>query len=144
MRNGLTEAAKHQKFPHPYIAEKFGLPMNGNDLLRFGTIVSLNSIHQTIDPLLSECLIHIFFQKKDDALSFVLHYDASRYAHESLIRLKQQLAYFLELIMEQKNTPLAQIDMVSDQERQELLHGFNDTRRRIRGKRRSAGCSRTR
>ncbi|WP_438498510.1 non-ribosomal peptide synthetase, partial [Paenibacillus sp. IHBB 3054] len=127
VRNGLTEAAKHQKFPHPYIAEKTGLPMNGNDLLRFGTIVSLNSIHQTIDPLLSECLIHIFFQKKDDTLSFVLHYDASRYAHESLIRLKQQLAYFLELIMEQMNTPLTQIDMVSDQERQELLHGFNDT-----------------
>ncbi|WP_442950469.1 amino acid adenylation domain-containing protein [Paenibacillus sp. FSL H7-0357] len=127
VRNGLTEAAKHQKFPHPYIAEKTGLPMNRNELLRFGTIVSLNSIHQTIDPILSECLIHISFQKKDDTLSFVMHYDASRYAHESLIRLKQQLVYFLDLIMEQINTPLAQIDMVSDQEKQELLHAFNDT-----------------
>uniref|UniRef100_UPI0013A5B760 condensation domain-containing protein n=1 Tax=Paenibacillus tepidiphilus TaxID=2608683 RepID=UPI0013A5B760 len=127
VRSSLTEAAKHQKFPHPYIAEKTGLPMNGNNLLRFGTIVSLHSVHQTIDPILSECLIHILFQKKDDTLSFVLHYDASRYAHESLMRLKQQLAYFLELIMEQKNTPLAEIDMVSAQEKQELLHTFNDT-----------------
>nr|WP_231574946.1 non-ribosomal peptide synthase/polyketide synthase [Paenibacillus sp. FSL R7-0273] len=125
--NGLTEAAKHQKFPHPYIAEKTGLPTNRNELLRFGTIVSFNSIHQKIDPALSECLIHIFFQKKDDTLSFVLHYDTGRYTHESLIRLKQHLADFLDLIMGQMNTPLAQIDMISNEEKKQLLYGFNDT-----------------
>ncbi|MDH6431508.1 non-ribosomal peptide synthetase component F, partial [Paenibacillus sp. PastH-4] len=126
VRDCLTEAAKHQKFPHPYIAEKTGLPINRDEFLRLGTIISLNSIHQTIDPTLSECLIHIFFQKEDDTLSFVLHYDVDRYAYESQIRLKQQLANFLDLIMEQINTPISQIDIVSDEEKQQL-HTFNDT-----------------
>ena len=66
--------------------------------------------------------------RSDDALLTELHYDSARFEPEAVELLARQFHRLLASIAADPATPVGRLDIFTDEERQRLLVGFNDTR----------------
>ncbi|MEK4466442.1 MULTISPECIES: condensation domain-containing protein, partial [Paenibacillus] len=125
VRECVINAVKFQLFPHKHIADKNGLPLTHHERLRLKTAILYKEIHQMVDLNNSECETLMSFSKEDNRLFININYKLNRYTEASLLRFCKQLSDFLERIIDYRDVPLEQVEVISQEEKQ-FLHAFND------------------
>ena len=127
-RQTMTEANEHQNYPFHHLLHQLGFTQTESvPCPLFDTAILLENI-QDLDSLDSIRLGTIFsFALNREALSGSVLYDCSHYHHDTIERLVSHLSNLLDTVLFNIDVPLCAIDILSQNEREQLLNTFNDT-----------------
>lgn len=119
----ISEANLHQNFPMEIVAEL--LSWQAQPL--FQTIVRLTNIHHLDARQEQECEMLFSFAMTGDGLELEVCYNAARYRAESVQRIAGHLFRVIEQALGQPKEPLGQLELITAEEREQILGAFNDT-----------------
>jgi len=128
VRETIIEADENQNYPVDLLLRKLEIPYQGNGFPLFDIAILLEDIHEKeyledINPGM------IFsFSRADDCVEGVLEYNSLQYK-ETLIR--QITRHFTQLTgnaLNNANLALKDMEILSEEEKRELIFEFNDTR----------------
>ncbi|WP_051237157.1 non-ribosomal peptide synthetase [Paenibacillus pinihumi] len=89
-------------------------------------LVSMEGASSAADKWQSQ-LSFIFASRQDETMELQLHYNTHAYAPETITRLAAQFVRFCQQIMADPNICLDDVDLLTEEERHELLRVFNAT-----------------
>lgn len=125
MKETLVESTKHQNFPIENILEKLSGKELQNDFVDI--IVLLENIHDRKDiQHLKENLLFLF-NKNEGTIKCTIEYNTLKYHPKTISRLFEHLSTFLGKALFNVNTPLNQIEIITEEEEKKILYDFNDT-----------------
>ncbi|MGZ4135287.1 MAG: non-ribosomal peptide synthetase, partial [Tumebacillaceae bacterium] len=125
VREKVTAANKHRNFPFAKIAELLEWDRPDEPLVK--TIVLLDAIHDKdmIDDIGADLVFA--FCKRGQSISLQLEFNAEIYQKQTIERIAAQLSLLFETVTAAPDTQLSRIDLVTVQEREQLLQAFNNT-----------------
>jgi tyrocidine synthetase-3 len=121
----LMEAIQYQDYPIELLVKDLGLTSSENRFPLFEIAVQLDNIH---DP---DYIAHIplnlsmRFSRKSDDLRCTLEYNSLLYHRETIDRLMTHFQVALEKASENLDKPLKELEIISPEEKQQLLFDFN-------------------
>ncbi len=71
--------------------------------------------------------------ERDDAVELEFHYDGSQYDQTEIARLARRYETVLRSVLREPEQQLGRVEVLSDEERQQLIVDWNDTRRDFEG-----------
>ena len=127
VRETVIEADENQNYPMETLLYKLGMSTSRGDFPLFDVALLLENVHErqylhSINPG-----IVFFFSRTGDDIEVEIQYDASRYLGPTVERVAAHLSHLLQNALENVGTPLSDVEMLSPREKEQLLHGFNDT-----------------
>ncbi|MGZ4032826.1 MAG: AMP-binding protein, partial [Tumebacillaceae bacterium] len=125
VREKVTAANKHRNFPFAKIAELLEWDRPDEPLVK--TIVLLDAIHDKdmIDDIGADLVFA--FCKRGQSITLQLEFNAEIYQKQTIERIAAQLSLLFETVTAAPDTQLSRIDLVTVQEREQLLQAFNNT-----------------
>lgn len=89
--------------------------------------VIVENIHETryIDEI--KCNIKLFFLRKDSGITMRIEYNSSLYKIYYIKQIYEHIVNILKQVLGNPNTRISEIDMLSQEEKHQLLYKFNDT-----------------
>lgn len=96
----------------------------------FSTIFSLNSNIADLEDILATMFeIDILFLGREvgNKVEFNINYNVNLFKEETIERLSEHFKNILTIIVEEPETILGQIEVISEEEKNKLLYEFNDT-----------------
>ncbi|MBV9789290.1 MAG: amino acid adenylation domain-containing protein [Chloroflexi bacterium] len=80
-----------------------------------------------LDSCIDRFMLKLAATHRHDALDLALHYDAARFTEETIAGFAAMLQSLLDHALAQPEQPIAALPLLSNDERQRLLHSFNAT-----------------
>lgn len=123
VRQCLTAAEEEQR--EPYVHQFQGSGQKPEEVLRVG----ISLVNLQIRSYLSRipCPLIFEFQKDGEGLQGCVEYDAQLYHETTIMELVRHLQRLLEQECSQPDTAIAAVDLLTDDERDQILCGFNAT-----------------
>ncbi|MBT2765856.1 amino acid adenylation domain-containing protein, partial [Paenibacillus sp. ISL-20] len=118
VKNTVSEANENQNYPYSVIRNVMGLELR--------IMVLLDTIHDPQLIINSEYDMVFSFQK-DEELSLVVSYNAHCYRNETVNSIVSLLKGYLSTVLDDFNATMRSLDILSENEKQLLLHGLNAT-----------------
>jgi amino acid adenylation domain-containing protein len=130
VRHTIVEANENQNYPIETLLYQLNLPFSESDFPLFDVVLLLENIHdkryiQHIHPN-----IVFSFLKTDEYIEGTLEYNSLLYLRETIERIIKHLIRLLEKAVSITDLPLSDIDILSEEEKKQLLFDFNDTQRK--------------
>nr|CUX79061.1 Octapeptin synthase subunit B [Niallia circulans] len=126
LKSSVTGAIQHQNIPFLKMTEKLQLQYaDGVPIVNM--VVSLNELH-TVDidrSVVTDCEIQFGLGK--DSVRYDLLYNENLYHSDFIARAIDHLDRLLSVVLFQPELELSKADMLSESEKRQLLHEFNDT-----------------
>ena len=128
VRATIAGAVENQNFPIELILEKSGIPFGkDDDFPLFDIAVLLENIQERtyirhINPTMS-----FFFTETGEAVEAVVEYNLSLYKRETIERLMTHFKHLLHQVLFNFELQLAQINILTQEEKKRLLIEFNHT-----------------
>ncbi|HLP44508.1 MAG TPA: amino acid adenylation domain-containing protein [Candidatus Kapabacteria bacterium] len=129
VKDTILEAVKNQNFPVQALLYKLGIPNPGENetFPLFDTAVLLENIHD-LNYLRHINLNMIFsLNKAGKTLTGVIYYNGSLFAKKSIERLAGHFTRLLAQVPAMIDAPLDNFEILSEEEKIQLLVEFNDT-----------------
>ncbi|WP_272040588.1 non-ribosomal peptide synthetase, partial [Paenibacillus sp. JJ-100] len=126
LRTSLPEAIQYQHIPFLKMTEKLDLQYtDGAPVIH--TLVSLKELH--LDGIGQHVVTDCFFEFSlaDGAVQLALSYNEQLYDPEFMSRIIGHLSRLLTVGLHELELEIVEIDMLSEEEKFQLLHRFNDT-----------------
>ncbi len=129
VRQSILEAVEHVNYPIDMLAQQLDLPIaDENDFPLFDISILLENIHskkyiQSVDHNLT-----FLFLRKDTYIRGVIEFNASLYNKPKLEKVARHLECLLHQVLTDVNMPLDDVDILSEEEKKQLLIEFNDTK----------------
>ncbi len=128
VRQTILEANENRNYPVEMLADQLEFKVPGDENFPFFDIaVLLENIHYkkylahiTIDMVFS-------FLRTEDAIEGIVEYNSSRYRQETVERIPVHFNRLLEEFLFDMNLRVSGVDMLTPEERKQLLIDFNDT-----------------
>ncbi|MBJ6359994.1 non-ribosomal peptide synthetase [Paenibacillus sp. GCM10012307] len=89
-------------------------------------LVRMEGVSSAADQWQSQ-LSFVFARRQDETMELQLHYNIHVYAPETIVRLAAQFVRFCQQVMKDLNIRLDDVDLLTEEERHELLRVFNAT-----------------
>ncbi len=125
VRQVVSEAVEHQDYPIEALISKLDLPASGQGFPLFDTVLLLENI-QDNNYLKNINVGMIFsFARQGEQIRAVLDFDNALYEKTSAARICGHLSCLLEGAAAAVNTALGGIDILSTEEKKQLLFDFN-------------------
>src|SRR6185503_14197176 len=127
VKQTLAEAYKHQKYPLERLQELLGIGTAVNREALFSVVILLDNIH---DPEKVRSLKHDLtfrFSLVGDDLVGLIEYRASLSKQATGERFARHYEQTLGSMLDHPDAPIFQLNMLSAEETEEILHGFNQT-----------------
>lgn len=127
VRQTVLEADSHPELPFESLAA-----ISGADLKLpkpyIGTVVMLEQVHdgKNLERIFSDMVFD--FSAGENSLLLRLEYDEGVYCGSTAERVTANLSKIIGTALQNPNIPLADIDMLTEEEKRHLLFSFNDTR----------------
>lgn len=128
VRQRVVEAAEHQNYPMEALLHKLNLKEDGSGgFPLFGTAVLLENIHDRryighipVDMLFT-------FRRVEGAVEGLLEYNTMYYTASTAEGITGHFKYLAAQLTAALDTPLSDIEILSEKEKQQLLVEFNNT-----------------
>jgi amino acid adenylation domain-containing protein len=128
MRETIAEAAEHQNYPLESLLHRLDLPAGGEDFPLFDISILLENVHHKSYIQHVDTNMTFVFRETGSALEGELEYNRTLFNPVTVEDIAKRFVLLAERVMDYLDTPLADFDILEAEERELLLHGFNDTR----------------
>jgi amino acid adenylation domain-containing protein len=130
VRQVLVEAVEHQNYPIEALLHKLDLPVSpesGADFPLFDITILLENVHEKnyINHIPTNMSFN--FRRTEQAVEGVLEYNPARYHAAAVETIARHYQYLVNRIMASLDSRLADIEILSPEEKIQLLFDFNDT-----------------
>lgn len=126
VKDMVMEADEHQNMPIEWLADRLQLECGGTHSL-FRTVVLMDNLQDRPAPDGPKADIMFCFVMMEAEVSVSIEYNAALYDRESIVRLQAHLFRFFEIALFQPGLPIRELDLLSDEEKREIVHSFNNT-----------------
>lgn len=126
-REIVFEAVENQNYPIDKLIYELGQPVSGPGFQLFDVIIMLENIHDRKFIEEIKCNIIFNFIKTDLFIECQLYYNSMLYKTSTIEKLINHYINILKEVLANVNIKLADINMLSDEERDEILNSFNNT-----------------
>lgn len=129
VRQSTLEAYNNQDYPIEKLKEfLFGAePDQGNNMIT-DIACSLQNIHNEQDVKALKSSISFSFERKNGKVDGNIAYDNSRYSQPYAEQLKKQFLRILENALQDVDSVISRIPLLSGEERKKLIEGMNNTK----------------
>lgn len=127
VKKTVSEATKHQNYPIYKIIELLNLPTAEDVFPLTDVMVMLENIHD--QESVSDERFHIAFRflMTAETLGLTLRYNSERFTADTMHQMIHYLTRFLEICLQNPEIRLAELEMISPEEKQNVLFDFNHT-----------------
>jgi amino acid adenylation domain-containing protein/FkbM family methyltransferase len=126
VRQTLLDAYAKQRYPFPRLVKDLGLKQEQNRAPLFDVVVMLKGIHGR--PLAVANDITVVFEKASTGLRGEVLYRPGLFTRATVDRFVEHFTRALQAILDDVNTAIADVSIMSEAERRQVLIGWNDTR----------------
>ncbi|WP_434659697.1 amino acid adenylation domain-containing protein [Paenibacillus polymyxa] len=140
VKDNALKAFEHQNYPFEELVEKLGVDRDLSRNPLFDTMFALQNLEQTeqqlaelqLAPYPSEQTtakfdLSLFAQEDGEQIACGFQYGTRLYKRETIERLAVHLQQLINVVIEQPEIALAAIEMVSTQEKEQLVKQFSTT-----------------
>ncbi|MCX6584775.1 MAG: condensation domain-containing protein, partial [Candidatus Aminicenantes bacterium] len=126
VRRTIIEANENQNYPLEVLLEELGLPATGDKCPLFDTMLLFENFHDKryIRDINYNMLFS--FSRLSDSIEGVVEYDAGLYRENTVAQIIGHYLRVLEQGVGDVESPVSQIEILSEQEKRQLLDEFND------------------
>jgi len=128
LKETIATAEENQNYPIELVVEQLNLSsVPGNDFPLLDTAVLVESIH---DPVYLKRIRHnitFSFTRKQEYLEAEVNYNCQLYRDSTIQRIMNQFQQLLAEALRDLDSRLCDIDILPPQEKEQLLHEFNNT-----------------
>jgi tyrocidine synthetase-3 len=124
----IKEANENQNYPLEILLEQLNMSMSGDSVPLFDAAVLLQNIHDKAMITHVNFNMIVAFLRREDALEGELEYNASLYRKTTIERIIKHFTGFLQRAVLNPSSQTADIDILTEREKGQLLIDFNDTR----------------
>jgi amino acid adenylation domain-containing protein len=130
VRQVLVEAVEHQNYPIEALLHKLDLPVSpepGADFPLFDITILLENVHNKsyIDHIPTN--MSFTFRRTDEAVEGVVEYNPARYHAAAVEQIARHYQYLVHRVTSLLDSRLADIEILSQEEKKQLLFDFNHT-----------------
>jgi len=130
VRQTIIEADKNQNYPVETLLYHLDMSFSGgDDFPLFDIVVLLENIHQKKDIAHTRPNIIFSFVKNANHIEGTVEYHSLLYHKETIQRIIDYFTRFLEEAIFNIDLPVLSIDILSKEEKEQLLYDFNRTQR---------------
>jgi len=126
-RHVLLEAVEHQNYPLDTLVYQLDLPVYENEFSLFDIILLLENIHDKKYIPRLNCNTIFSFWRTGETLEGKLEYNRLRYKNSTAERIVHHFIRLVEAALAGINKPLNQLEIITPEEKQQLVYEFNDT-----------------
>jgi amino acid adenylation domain-containing protein len=125
VRKTINEATKNQNYPIEFLAGPLNIPVLGNEFPFFDIIILLHNIHYK--KYIQGVQYHMLFafDRTDQYIEADLEYNASLYRDQTIEQIINHFTRLMEKILLDVNVELSCVDILSEQEKHQILVEFN-------------------
>ena len=129
VRQTVSDAYTHQKYPFDRILEALSLDAPANRAPFFSVVLVYDRINnpENVAHLMND--VTLIVSRRDEVLEGSIEYSTALYKRETLDVFARHYAKILEAILAQPDSNIADLELLSSDEKHALLFGFNDTPR---------------
>lgn len=127
VRQTIVEADEHQNYPLEVLMQRLELSHPGAASPLFDVVLLMEGIHDRsyIRHVAPDVIFSI--SRREEHFEGVAEYNASRYEDTTIRRIIDHYIRVLQIVVQDVDLKLADIDILSAEERRQLLVDFNDT-----------------
>jgi len=130
VRPTIVEASQYQNFPIEALLYQLNMPFNGKDFPLFDAAILLENIHEKKNLRHVHPNMIFLFSRTGESfrrISGSLEYNSSFYKRDTVERIALHFKLLMERVVFNVNTPLAEIEIMSEQEKRRILYDYNNT-----------------
>jgi len=130
VKETINRAVEHQNYPVEVLAEQLNRPVSLHQSFPLFDVSLLLENIQEQSYLQYQHLYHSMaftLVKKEHAIEGKVRYNSSLHREKSVERIVTHFIRLMEIALSDVNVPLNRIDMLSPQEKEQLIDGFNET-----------------
>jgi amino acid adenylation domain-containing protein len=122
----VLKANENQNYPIETLIYKLNVPESDGDFPLFDISVLLEELHDKsyLDHIPQNLVVS--FRKSTASLEGVMEYNANLYSEATMQRIVRHFCQLVEHALTDVNVPISQLEILSQQERNQLLKDFND------------------
>jgi amino acid adenylation domain-containing protein len=127
VRETIIKAVENQDYPIELLSEKLNLDLFEDNSSMIDIVILLRNIH------LASYIRHIShnlqfsFSKNDKEILLAVEYNVSRYREVTIERVAKHFIRLLQQSVLKPDSPVTRLEILSDEERRQLLLDFNDS-----------------
>ncbi|UCH94752.1 MAG: amino acid adenylation domain-containing protein [Candidatus Aminicenantes bacterium] len=125
VKKTFLEAVENQDYPYETLLYKLGIPVSAGEPSLFDIVILLESLHEKKYILHTHPGIIFTFCLKGEYIEAELEYNPSLYSEAAVKRIVSHLANLLQRAMVNVDLVLSRLDILSEQEKEQVLSGFN-------------------
>jgi len=129
IKNTIYEAFSHQKFPFESILELLHITAPENRMPLFNVVVLLDNLHSRENISDLENDVTVIFSIKEGHLTGSIEYNPGLFKEKTLASFARHYDNVLRAIITNPDQKISAIELLSQEEKQELIFGFNNTDR---------------
>ncbi|MCR8962631.1 amino acid adenylation domain-containing protein [Brevibacillus halotolerans] len=126
VKQSVMEADQYQNIPIMKIFNELGLVPKDQRLPAFPVVVSLRNIHKDVHND-SDLLFQFHFS--GEQLTGEIIYSNDLFYKETVNQMSKHLFQIFTNVMENSTQPLTELQVMSEEEANQIIHGFNQTER---------------
>ncbi len=128
VNNTIMEAIENRNYPLEVLASRLdGLSARGKGFSLFDTAILLENIHHKEYIQKLNVNMTITFNRKDHLIEGKIEYNAAIFYKTSISRIINCLEKLIREVLFKVNIKVAEIDILSDDDKRQILYDFNST-----------------
>ncbi|WP_432403712.1 amino acid adenylation domain-containing protein [Wukongibacter sp. M2B1] len=127
VRNTIVDATKNQNYPIEGLLHYLNIPYRGKEFPLFDIAILLENIHDRgyIDHIVPNMIISL--RRNEESITGIVEYNSKRYKERTLQKIIEHYKRLIETSIGNVNLGLSEIEIMSDEEKNSILNGFNET-----------------
>jgi amino acid adenylation domain-containing protein len=126
VRETIVEAAEHQGYPVEILPHELNMPLYGKDFPLFDIALLLENIHERKYIQYVNPNVLLSFLRTGNAITGEIEYNTRLYRSSTIERIISHFKHLLQAVILNIDTPVTDIEMVTDDEKKQLVFDFNN------------------
>jgi fengycin family lipopeptide synthetase D len=133
IRETLVQATENQNYPIEILLEQLGMTYHdhGQDFPLFDVIIMQENIHEKKYLRYIDYNMLFTFKKTGESIEGTVEYNSQLYEKTTIERLIDHYQRLSSEVLANMDTPVLDIDILSEEEKKKLLYDFNNTQTEI-------------
>ena len=128
VRQTMIEAYENRDFPVEMLPRQLNMTFSGDDVFPlFEIAVLLENIQNRKYLRHLQMNIIFSFLRQDDMIEGIVEYNSSYYEENTIKRIQVHFSHLFERALSDMDLKIADIDILTEEEKKQLLFDFNDT-----------------
>jgi amino acid adenylation domain-containing protein len=127
VKDTIVEANINQNYPMERLLDQLNMPIAGNEYPLFDVVILLENLYDKRFIEHINYSMGFSFLRSGETIEGVVEYDSLLYRQSTIRQIIRHYLRVLQVVLANVNVRISQIDLLSQQERREILFDFNNT-----------------